>query len=126
MLNDTLYISFAKAFESLITLREAEKKEKNGGNNFRVNGIALNGGFAKKLSANRGNNYNKIMQMISQYSNRWPLMINLAPSEIQSEKDFSLIEKLFVLGGIGKGSERQAFQGYSFTRKVNLAFIETN
>jgi len=31
-----------------------------------------------------------------------------------------------VLGGIGKGSERRAFQGYSFTRKVNLAFIETN
>lgn len=31
-----------------------------------------------------------------------------------------------MLGGIGKGSERQAFQGYSFTRKVNLAFIETN
>jgi hypothetical protein len=31
-----------------------------------------------------------------------------------------------VLGGIGKGEERKAFQGYSFTRKVNLAFIETN
>jgi hypothetical protein len=30
------------------------------------------------------------------------------------------------LGGIGRGSERKAFQGYTFPRKVNLAFIETN
>jgi len=65
-------------------MREAEKQEKNGENYFRVNGIALNGGFAKNLTGNRGSNYNKIMQMISQYSNRWPLMINLAPSEFQS------------------------------------------
>jgi hypothetical protein len=85
MLNDTLYMSFAKAFESLISLRENERQEKNGQNNFRINGIALNGGFARQLSGNRGNNYNKIMQMISQYSNRWPLMINLAPSEFQSD-----------------------------------------
>lgn len=29
-----------------------------------------------------------------------------------------------MLGGIGSGANRSAMQGYSFTRKANLAFIE--
>lgn len=47
--------------------------------NYRVNGILINGGFSVGISKGKGLNYVKIMNMISQFSMRWPLMINLSP-----------------------------------------------
>jgi hypothetical protein len=56
-----------------------------------MNGIVINGGFADGFTANKGENFNKIMRMVSQFSTKWPLMINLGPTEITSEVDFALI-----------------------------------
>lgn len=124
ILNDGKYIYFATAFEKLLKMRDDELNGKQTTNNFRINGIAINGGFGVGFSDRRGQNFNKIMRMISQYSARWPLMLNLGPSETLNNTDELLIEKCFVLGGIGNGTGRSAMQGYSFTGKANLAFIE--
>ena len=124
ILNDGKYLYFATAFGKLLKMRDDEVNSKQTTNYYRINGIVINGGFGVGFSDRRGQNFNKIMRMISQYSGRWPLMLNLGPSETLNNTDLALIEKCFVLGGIGSGANRSAIQGYSFTRKANLAFIE--
>lgn len=86
----------------------------------------INGGFANGFAGNKGQNYNRIMRMISQYSHKWPLFINLGPAEIIEKADFALIEKSFVLGAIGRSETRIPMQGYSFAQKANLVFLETS
>ena len=77
ILDDENYLPFANAFYKLLKARDAEKARKDSNNHFRINGVILNGNFAAHIMANEGQNYNKIMTMISQYSNRWPLLLNL-------------------------------------------------
>lgn len=89
--------------------------------------MVLNGGFAKDFFANKGQNFNKIMRMISQFSAVWPLMLNMGPSEYTLEAEMKLITQCFVFGGIAPGGEnRKAMQGYSLARKVNVIFLETS
>jgi hypothetical protein len=66
-------------------------KQDDGENYYRINGIVINGGFANGFSANQGQNFNRIMRMISQYSAKWPLFINIGPTEYSSGADFALI-----------------------------------
>ena len=77
LLDDDIYKNFVTAFQQLLDHRDAELKLKNPTNNYRINGIIINGGFANNFTQNNGQNYYKIMNLISQYSSRWPLMVNL-------------------------------------------------
>ena len=77
LLDDDIYKNFVSAFQQLLDHRDAESKLKNPTNNYRINGIIINGGFANNFTQNNGQNYYKIMNLISQYSSRWPLMVNL-------------------------------------------------
>lgn len=89
--------------------------------------MVLNGGFAKDFSANRGQNFNKIMRMISQFSAVWPLMLNMGPPEYTREAEMKLITQCFLFGGVAPGGEnRIAMQAYSLARKVNVIFLETS
>lgn len=87
ILNDGKYLYFATAFGKLLQMRDEEIDGKQTSNNFRINGIAINGGFGVGFTDRRGQNFNKIMRMISQYSARWPLMLNLGPSETLNNTD---------------------------------------
>ena len=127
ILDDENYLPFANAFYKLLEAREKERARQDSHDYFRINGVILNGNFAAHIMANEGQNYNKFMTMISQYSNRWPLLLNLDHNgELLSKESLSVIEKSFVLGGIGGGEERTAMQGYSFPRKAKIALIETS
>ena len=77
LLDDDIYKNFVSAFQQLLDHRDAELKLNNPTNNYRINGIIINGGFANNFTQNNGQNYYKIMNLISQYSSRWPLMVNL-------------------------------------------------
>jgi hypothetical protein len=88
--------------------------------------MVLNGGFAKDFLASKGQNFNKILRMISQFSAVWPLMLNMGPTEYTLEAEMKLIAKCFIFGGIGPGEDRTGMQGYSFARKVNIIFLETS
>ncbi len=85
--------------------------------------MVINGGFAKDFSKNKGQNFNKILRMLSQFSAVWPLILNMGPAEYTLEVEMKIITQCFIFGGISPGEDRTAMQGYSFARKVNVIFL---
>lgn len=49
MLDDDIYSHFATAFDQLLSHRDKEIQNKKG-NNFRINGMVINGGFANNFT----------------------------------------------------------------------------
>ena len=64
LLDDDIYKNFVTAFQQLLDHRDAELKLNNPTNNYRINGIIINGGFANNFTQNNGQNYYKIMNKL--------------------------------------------------------------
>ena len=54
MLDDNIYKNFATAFHELLDQRDRQLKLQTPANNFRINGIIINGGFAINFTQNNG------------------------------------------------------------------------